>query len=145
MSITCSLFKLQTWVTEVNRCDLSMCIVCFNHLLINHIYYLWLNWMRPNVIEKRKWITFFVRFHQDSRLMNHYMNYGRHEGNTFSYNDSEEILTVSYYSKLFSVSNSGWIKTQKKWGNIDKTLAIFDLCLSILMLKGHFLRIDFFL
>ncbi|XP_057212249.1 uncharacterized protein LOC130567826 [Triplophysa rosa] len=38
-----------------------------------------------------------TRFHQDSRLMNHYMNYGRHEGNTFSYNDSEEILTVSYY------------------------------------------------
>lgn len=37
------------------------------------------------------------RIHQDNRIITQYLNYGRHEGNTFSYNDSQKTLSVSYY------------------------------------------------
>ncbi|KAL1269034.1 hypothetical protein QQF64_031323 [Cirrhinus molitorella] len=37
-----------------------------------------------------------IRIHQNNRFINQYLNYGRHEGNKFSYNDSKKTLTVSY-------------------------------------------------
>ncbi|XP_051964041.1 uncharacterized protein LOC127630506 [Xyrauchen texanus] len=37
------------------------------------------------------------RFHQDSRYISRYLNYGRHEGNAFTYNDSKKTLSVSYF------------------------------------------------
>lgn len=40
------------------------------------------------------------RIHQDNMYITQYLNYGRHEGNKFSYDDSKKTLSVSYYSKL---------------------------------------------
>lgn len=40
------------------------------------------------------------RVHLDNGFVTQYFNYGKHKGNTFSYNDSEKTLSVSYYSKL---------------------------------------------
>ncbi|XP_016356442.1 uncharacterized protein LOC107699639 isoform X1 [Sinocyclocheilus anshuiensis] len=37
-----------------------------------------------------------IRIHQDNRFISQYLNYGRHEGNKFSYNESKKTLTVSY-------------------------------------------------
>ncbi|XP_043103519.1 uncharacterized protein LOC122350843 [Puntigrus tetrazona] len=37
-----------------------------------------------------------IRTQQDDGFVEQYLNYGRHEGNTFSYNDSKKTLTVSY-------------------------------------------------
>ncbi|CAM4719322.1 unnamed protein product [Leuciscus chuanchicus] len=37
------------------------------------------------------------RVHQDNGFVTQYFNYGKHKGNTFSYNDSEKTLSVSYY------------------------------------------------
>ncbi len=46
----------------------------------------------------------FCRVHQDNRFIDQYLNYGRHEDNTFSYNDSKKSLTVSYSSKYCTES-----------------------------------------
>ncbi len=46
----------------------------------------------------------FCRVHQDNRFIDQYLNYGRHEDNTFSYNDSKKTLTVSYSSKYCTES-----------------------------------------
>ncbi|KAJ7994057.1 hypothetical protein DPEC_G00261990 [Dallia pectoralis] len=37
-----------------------------------------------------------VKFHKNNRQISHYINYGRHEGNEFHYNDSLRTLSVSY-------------------------------------------------
>ncbi|ROI64792.1 hypothetical protein DPX16_3339 [Anabarilius grahami] len=42
------------------------------------------------------------RIHQDNMYITQYLNYGRHEGNKFSYDDSKKTLSVSYY--MFSDS-----------------------------------------
>ncbi|KAK6306554.1 uncharacterized protein LOC121551071 [Coregonus clupeaformis] len=37
-----------------------------------------------------------VRFYRNNRYISHYINYGRHEGNVFHYNNSLQTLSVSY-------------------------------------------------
>uniref|UniRef100_A0A4W5QQG8 Uncharacterized protein n=1 Tax=Hucho hucho TaxID=62062 RepID=A0A4W5QQG8_9TELE len=37
-----------------------------------------------------------VRFYRNNRYISHYINYGRHEGNEFHYNNSLQTLSVSY-------------------------------------------------
>ncbi|XP_010874524.2 uncharacterized protein LOC105014162 isoform X1 [Esox lucius] len=37
-----------------------------------------------------------VKFHKNNRHISHYVNYGRHEGNEFHYNNSLQTLSVSY-------------------------------------------------
>lgn len=49
---------------------------------------------------KEKLMEADFRIHQDNMYIDQYLNYGRHEGNKFSYDDSKKTLSVSYYSKL---------------------------------------------
>ncbi|XP_021334028.1 uncharacterized protein isoform X1 [Danio rerio] len=38
-----------------------------------------------------------TKTHQDNRLIDQYLNYGRHEGSKFSYNDTTKTLSVTYF------------------------------------------------
>ncbi|XP_037634309.1 uncharacterized protein LOC119493229 [Sebastes umbrosus] len=38
-----------------------------------------------------------IRYHKLNRYISRYMNYGRHEGNEFHYNDTLKTLSVSYF------------------------------------------------
>ncbi|KAM7392108.1 hypothetical protein PAMP_022743 [Pampus punctatissimus] len=39
-----------------------------------------------------------VRYHRLNRYINHYISFGRHEGNEFHYNDTLKMLSVSYFA-----------------------------------------------
>lgn len=44
-------------------------------------------------------IHLLSRFYRNNRYISHYINYGRHEGNEFHYNNSLQTLSVSYSGK----------------------------------------------
>ncbi|XP_068167891.1 uncharacterized protein [Antennarius striatus] len=43
-------------------------------------------------------VCFTIRYQRLSRRISRYIGYGRHEGNQFSYNQSLQLLSVSYFS-----------------------------------------------
>ncbi|TRY60575.1 hypothetical protein DNTS_026984, partial [Danionella cerebrum] len=67
-----------------------------------------------------------LKINEGDRIIDEYLNYGKHEGNTFSYNDSQKMLSVSYscrepltvvhfrcssnHSVIVSVSESGCLQ-----------------------------------